>query len=47
MSDPCELQAGIDRVELEIEAVGRKEERLESALEGNGTYLGVVEHVRF
>lgn len=46
MSDPFDLQADIDGVEKQIKMVESKEERLEGALEGNGSYLGTTDHVR-
>lgn len=47
MDDPCNVQAEIDGVEAELKAVEGKKERLEVALEGNGSYLGTTDHVRF
>lgn len=47
MADPRNVQAEIDAVDAEIKRLESKEERLEAALEGNGSYLGTTDHVRF
>ena len=46
MEDQCDLQAEIIGVEAKIRVLESKEERLEAALEGNGSYFGTVDHVR-
>lgn len=45
MADTSDLQAEIDGVDEKITRLESKEERLEAALEGNGSYLGTSDHV--
>ncbi|CBJ27129.1 conserved unknown protein [Ectocarpus siliculosus] len=44
MANLRNIQAEIDAVNAEIKGLGSKEERLEAALEGNGSYLGTTDH---
>ncbi|CAM9767413.1 unnamed protein product [Ectocarpus fasciculatus] len=44
MADPKDVQAEIDAVDVKIKTLDIKEERLEAALEGNGSYLGTTDH---
>ena len=47
MADPSNLQAEIGDVNAKISRLESKEERLEAALGGNGSFLGTTDHVCF
>lgn len=47
MADLGNIRAEIDAVDAKISRLESKEERLEAALEGNGSYLGTTDYVRW